>query len=478
MALKADAQGFLAGEPIDIGTTLGLWRNIGADVRAIRQSLAGNIGRTPVVDHRAASLSEPLQRYEAARAPQRDQRGRFVSPGNSHSQVRPSSIPSSASKAERPIALAPSAVSVRPSSHSLSMPFSTAGMDGVDPAVAAFNEIAQPLARGWEMVGSRGGDDKKQVGLLRRIFGVLNSGQKEDGAFQKAAKRSLGVIEGNTEPKAGNGGSGLSGLFGGVKNMLSGGGILGSLAGAGKGFLKRIPLLGSLLSLGGAALSIFDSENDDTKTRREKDVAFGGAAGGAAGSIGGMLAGAKLGAAIGALGGPIGAAIGGVVGGAAGMFFGDQAGQIIGEQIGSWVNDLRAYDIPGKIVAAWDIATNAIKGFAESAMEKLKGAWDKTKEVANNANDAVKEKTGIDVKEGAKSAWKATKEAAASSDKDAQAVIGFIMLPVIWPAVLSIYLLEKLWGKYCRGPRPENMIGLFSWIFCGVFWWLVAPLFK
>lgn len=213
MALKSDAQGFLAGEPIDIGTALGMWRNIGADVRAIRQSLVGNIGRASVVAPKVAA-SSAQQRYESARAVQRDERGRFVRPGNSPSQVRLSSVPSSSGKGEKPIVLATPAASVRPSSRRLSLPFSSAGMDGVDPAVAAFNEIAQPLVRGWEMVGNRGGDDKKQVGLLRRIFGALNGSQKDDSAFQKAARRSLGVIEGNTEPHSSEGAGGwIAGLL-------------------------------------------------------------------------------------------------------------------------------------------------------------------------------------------------------------------------------------------------------------------------
>lgn len=258
-----------------------------------------------------------------------------------------------------------------------------------DPAVAAFNEVAQPLARGWELI-SGGDSDKKQIGLLRRIYGALNGGNKENTAFQKAAKRSLGVIEGNSEKKDGEGGGVITKLMGGLKNLIpglgiAGGGLIGGMMKGGAGLLKRIPLLGSLFSIGGAASDIFDSENDDGLSRLEKDKRAGKAAGGAAGSIGGMLAGAKIGASLGALGGPVGAAISGVIGGAAGMFFGDQAGQIIGDKMGGWFNELREADIPGKIVAAWD---SVVAGF-KSVYEGIGGAWNGFVDSARAGVDAV-----------------------------------------------------------------------------------------
>lgn len=237
MALKADAQGFLAGDPIDIGTALGLWRNIGADVRAIRQSLLGNASRPQV----SASRGAGQQRYESARAPAvRDSKGRFVSaqvatPGRS-SRV---AVPSAGNRAERTMVPAIPAPAVVPGGRLLSLSPSTSEIQRVDPAVAAFNEIAQPLARGWELL-SGGDDDKKQTGLLRRIFGFLKSDQKEDSAFQRAAQRSLGVIESNS-----NG-----------QGKDAGGGWIASLLGS-LGLSSLVPILTKVASVvGGLALAI------------------------------------------------------------------------------------------------------------------------------------------------------------------------------------------------------------------------------
>jgi len=216
--------------------------------------------------------------------------------------------------------------------------------------------------------------------------------------------------------------------------------------------LRRVPILGALIGAGSLAADVYGSETDPTLTRAQKDRRAGRGVGGLAGSLGGMAGGAKLGAMAGAVGGPIGAAIGGVVGGALGLFLGDQAGQIIGDKVGLWVSYLRGADIPGKIAAAWNSAVDFVKsGWSEvkavalgtwdwmksgwdemtgqiaSGWESLKTSmksafdgvldaldkgWQATKNAAeatknfvvekgNAANDFIKDKTGIDVKEGA-----------------------------------------------------------------------------
>ena len=113
-----------------------------------------------------------------------------------------------------------------------------------------------------------------------------------------------------------------------------------------KGLLRRIPILGALLAGLGAGSDILDSESDDGLSRLDKDKRAGKAIGGALGTLGGAALGAAIGTAI-APG--LGTVIGGIIGG----FLGDQGGQIIGEKMGEWVNDLRAYDIPGKVVTAF-----------------------------------------------------------------------------------------------------------------------------
>jgi len=313
---------------------------------------------------------------------------------------------------------------------------SAAGAEEADPTIKAFQEVAQPLARGYQILSGTGGDKKER--WFKKIFKELNLFRKAETVFNQAANRSLHNIENNP---AGSGGSGGSGVFAALlmvlgnlllkipilgtaitgitavlskipllRNLLPGvatgaAGIGSTMLRAGKGLFKKIPFLGALIGGAGAASDIYETENDDSLTRGEKDRRDGKSAGGVAGSIGGMMAGAKLGAMAGALAGPLGAAIGSVVGGAAGMFFGDQAGQIIGEQLGEWVTELRGADIPGKIVEAWNTTTDAIKNGWDGALKLMSSAWDKTKEAANAANDFVKDKTGVDVKAEVKNAY-------------------------------------------------------------------------
>lgn len=245
----------------------------------------------------------------------------------------------------------------------------------VDPAVKAFQEIAQPMARGYQLLaGDRG--EKKKEGWFRKIYASLSGMRREESDANRAANRSLRNLE-NRPVDAGDSGSGWLALLAGIPligpmivaalvslgatllavlsklpligRLFSGAGAAGAAGGAGGagaaggaaragGLLRKIPLIGVLFGGLSAANAIAGSEEDGSKTRREKDTTAGNALGGFAGSVGGMMAGAKLGAMAGALGGPVGIAIGGVVGGVAGMFFGDQAGQIVGEKVGGWAS--------------------------------------------------------------------------------------------------------------------------------------------
>ncbi|MBL8473828.1 MAG: hypothetical protein JNM98_18705 [Rhodocyclaceae bacterium] len=275
---------------------------------------------------------------------------------------------------------------------------SGSGMEDAEPAIKAFNEVAQPMARGYELL-TGGSSDKKQEGWLRRIHASLTGFRKEEGVFAKIAGKRLKAIEEKPVAQAGGDNTGmLGGLLGGLLGKIPGigtlaagaGGMLGraggALAGAGRsllgrGALRRIPIIGALFGGIGAASDVYDSESDSTLSRREKDQRGGKAIGGFAGSMGGMLAGAKLGAMVGAFAGPVGAAIGGAVGGAAGLFFGDQAGQIVGTTVGGWVSDLRDADIPGKISAAWMATVEAVSSAWDTAVSGFSSASDKVEKV-------------------------------------------------------------------------------------------------
>ena len=285
------------------------------------------------------------------------------------------------------------------------------GAEEVDPAIKAFNEVAQPMARGYSLLV--GGDgSKRQEGWLRRIHTSVAGLRKEEGLFNKVASKRLKAIE--EKPVAEAGGNG--GLFASLLMALRGigpaimaamagligklGGGLGGLAkGAGgllKGGLKRVPLLGSLLSIFGAASDISGSEGDESLSRREKDQRAGKAVGGAAGSIGGMMAGAAAGAFL----GPVGA----IIGGAVGAFLGDQAGQIIGDKVGGWANDLRAADIPGKIGAAWDATTGFVASAWGTALEGMGKSWNAVTAVFSAVGDGIGKAWGSFV-DTARSGW-------------------------------------------------------------------------
>lgn len=465
MAIKHDAQGFLVGDPIDLGHALKAWENIREDVRAIRRAItdsglaaapgqsARGVERSPAIKV-LKEVAQPMARSASGRrdtsllrkpaTPQtggaggnanrrdaqataatsqavaavraanqavqktvakpaaRDGRGRFVrgagGPG----------VPSSGSGGGDHDESAIRSITNRLVG---AMKESGAGMEEADPSVKAFREVAQPMARGYELM-TGGGEDKKQTGLLRRIFSTLSVFRKEETAFSKAANKSLKSIEAKPAGKeGGNGGfwgtilSAIMGigpsLLAGIGAVLSkipglgglfGGGAPGAAGASGgffKGALKKIPLLGSLLAIGGAAANIYDSENDDKLSRREKDRNAGKAIGGAGGTIGGMMAGA----AAGAFAGPVGMAIGGMVG----AFLGDQAGQIIGDKVGGWVNDLRSADIVGTITTAWDGVVAGFKsaydaigktwgGFVDSA----KAGWDTIAGLFSSAYEGLK----------------------------------------------------------------------------------------
>lgn len=264
------------------------------------------------------------------------------------------------------------------------------GLGESDPAVQAMQEIAQPISTAMDFFGF---GKSKEEGWLRKIFRSLKDFHKEESVFNKAQNKALKELV--DKPAGGGIREAGANVLNGVKQFGMGALSIGS------SLAKRIPLLGALIAGGSSLIDIFKSENDDTKTRAEKDQATGKAAGKGLGAVGGMIGGAKLGAAIGTALGPIGTAVGSIVGGAAGVFFGGSAGSIIGEQIGSFVGYLREADIPGKIMSVWTGFTDTLKSGWDSALETLSGVWDKTKETVGDAVDSangwVKEKTGIDI---------------------------------------------------------------------------------
>lgn len=110
---------------------------------------------------------------------------------------------------------------------------SSTGLEEVDPTVRAFNEVAEPLARGYQALFS---GEKDDVRWYRRIFGELCLFRKDDSAFNKATRRSLREIEGRQTTDDNDGGSSFfGGLLGSILPWL-----LGAIAGLGPLLLTGI----------------------------------------------------------------------------------------------------------------------------------------------------------------------------------------------------------------------------------------------
>lgn len=382
--LKHDAQGFLLGDQApEVGQSMRLLASVREDVHALRAAVAhieqalsphGQRVRSRAEDPTRAAItavpSRALFQHPAAKALNNVAGGKNPSDGTVDPS-RPSGSGMLHSVAGRLVE---------------AVKASGSGMEDTDPAIKAIGEVAQPLARGYELL--TGGDrDQRQEGLLRRIYVFMARWRKDDSAFNKAANKHLKAIEEKPAADGEGGGGWLSAIIGGLGALLAkipglgmlGGGAMaaagGGLLGLGKGLLKRVPWLAALFGGVGALADVYGTETNDRLTRGEKDTRTGGALGRFTGSFGGLFAGAKLGALAGSLAGPIGTAIGAVVGGAAGVFFGEQAGQIVGEKIGGWVTLLREADIPGKIAGAWETTVAFLREQWGGVTDAAKDAW-------------------------------------------------------------------------------------------------------
>jgi hypothetical protein len=247
---------------------------------------------------------------------------------------------------------------------------SATGLEDIDPTIKAINEVAQPLARGYQLLA--GGD--KETRWYRRLFGELRLFRKEQTVFNRAEQRVLREIDENTE-NTGDGGSGGSSFFGG---------LLGSIAPF---------IMAGLTSIGGMIVAALSG-------------------------VGGMIvAGAT--ALLGAIFSPIGLAIGAAATAAWGLFTED------GRKFFANVADklyMGWYQTTEYLKGKWDAGVKAFndlwapigKFFADKfgiVSESAKAVVDKVADTANKANDFVKDQTGVDVKEKAKAASATVKTA-------------------------------------------------------------------
>jgi hypothetical protein len=245
------------------------------------------------------------------------------------------------------------------------------GLEDVDPTVKAFQEIAEPMARGYQFFA--GGD--KDEHWYRRLFRELNLFRKEQTVFNRAEQRTLREIDANTEQVQGSGGA-------------RSGGFLGGLLGA------VVPFL--MTALGGLGRMLLSP----------------------LAGIGRMLLPAITGV-LGTIFSPIGLAIGGLATAAWGLFTED------GRKFFANVADklyVGWYEATEYLKSKWDEGVKAFSALWEPiakffedkfgiVSDTAKAVADKVSDTANKANDFVKDQTGVDVKESVKSVAGAVKTA-------------------------------------------------------------------
>lgn len=261
------------GSPIGMGRALSAWNDIRVDVRAIRQAVMGSAkGQrfTPGQQSDRRATATPVARDGAGRFVRRD------APGAA-SDSRPAVLPTGRTKSAIAQAAAQPATrrtsspvtpmdgSESPSGRDERGRFSGGTSDGrgaeragdgvlrglldrltgaasstggalenADPAVKAFQEVAQPLARGYGMLtGNR--DEKRKEGWFRRIYGSLAGFRKEESVFNKAANKSLKSLEDRPVADGARGGGGFAGLIAGLSSR-----ILPILGAVFRGFLLPI----------------------------------------------------------------------------------------------------------------------------------------------------------------------------------------------------------------------------------------------
>ncbi|MER2514264.1 MAG: transglycosylase SLT domain-containing protein [Nitrosomonas ureae] len=293
MAVKHDNQGFLIGESVDLDKTFGLWNEIREDLRAIRAALTGSskgdsaapIVRikktepissarhqvaTPLVrgaaklspgspitkpvndDIGAGKFSQPVRPLERKAITRSEQNTKTAAANRGDESIKsaaPANRNATTGRFEKKNGgfrnrisaddgVESSAYASEESGRALSSAASKivdaigsvgGGMEDTDPTIKAFNEVSQPLSRGYEMLSIGNSlDEKRKDRWFRRIFGELKLFRKDETIANKVTNKSLKNIEETTEangaPDSGGGSSWLM-RYGLPLAMLAAGGI-------------------------------------------------------------------------------------------------------------------------------------------------------------------------------------------------------------------------------------------------------------
>ncbi|PSJ16881.1 transglycosylase SLT domain-containing protein [Nitrosomonas supralitoralis] len=277
MAIKHDNHGFLIGESVDLDKTFGLWNEIREDLRAIRAVLTGSSkgdSAAPIVrikkpvpdaparpqvatplargaakssagspitkplredlgERKFSQLASPLER----KAITRSERNAKTAAANGESVAAKGSAPANrntttgrferkngtGNRGGTDDSFESSAYANEEGGRALSSAANKivdaignigGGMEDTDPTIKAFNEVSQPLSRGYEMLSIGNSiDEKRKDRWFRRIFGELRLFRKDETLFNKAANKSLKNIEETTESSGGSDSGGSSWLM-------------------------------------------------------------------------------------------------------------------------------------------------------------------------------------------------------------------------------------------------------------------------
>ena len=326
---------------------------------------------------------EPLHSNTAASRTPRDKQGRFVAQGMNNDTDSPA-----LEKSQRLMTEMTNAIK-----HMGSQLMQ--GNDELDPLIAGSGEVARflgagkeaitPLGRGMAQVFNK--QERTQVGWFSRIWQALTKGQTTQSEFSKAELKHLKAIENKPVSHAVT--AGLPSLSG-----------MGGLATGGLKLLSKIPRIGKIAALAGLAFGAFanDGQADEADRPINQSKKAAGLMGGVVGGGAGTWAGAAAGAAIGSVIPVVGTTIGGIVGGVAGYFAGDSAGELIGH----WLADVNWRDVGDSVSSTWQNATSNMSKVWDSAVASFTGAfgeWFKQAgQLAEKANQGIKEWTGVDVK--------------------------------------------------------------------------------
>lgn len=451
MALAADQDGFLQGDPIHIdrvsfARALTVLQDIKSDTGAIRSALYRRVEQAS----RPQAANAPVfsKRRGPAVLPQRDSTGRFIkaaepirqavqSAASSAARAATKAAVAEASKVATPARKLPNrAASGRflsaaekqaiangtldladldkpasPRRHSGGDGLASSGIDlrgaagdtlhgvshvadGLDPAVAAAKElhaIATPLLSPALGLGKRmlGIDKDPAVPWYRRIWNELRELNKRD---EGRGGGMLGLLASLVTAVLALPGKLARSVLGFIPRLLGfggggGGGGMGGLLGGGLK-LGRMARFGKAMKIGGPLAALL-AGGEIWQTEHDSSLTRAEKTRKNFGSVGGAAGGLLGGAAGFALGGPVGAAIGGVI------------GNIVGEKVGDKLSEVDWKGVGEHITASWDKTVKALSDFFGPVIDKaekaIKPAVEATKKAAKQANEAVKAATGVDV---------------------------------------------------------------------------------